>query len=184
MENLAERFIRYTKIHTESCSESETFPSTEGQIGMLEMLACELRAMGVQEVEMDANGYVTGKIPATIRKKIPVVGFIAHVDTSEDMTGKSVNPQIIECYDGKDILLGGDVVMKVTDFPQLSGYVGQTLITTDGTTLLGADDKAGVAEIMCAAEYLIAHPEIEHGEIRIGFTPDEEIGRGVDFFDV
>lgn len=184
MERLIDRFIRYAKIHTDSCSESETFPSTPVQLDMLRMLADELRAMGVAEVVMDSNGYVMGRIPSNSKKKVPAVGFIAHVDTSEDMTGENVNPQIIECYDGKDIALNGDVVMRVADFPQLLRYVGQTLITTDGTTLLGADDKAGVAEIMCAVEYIMAHPEMEHGDILVGFTPDEEIGRGVDFFDV
>lgn len=184
MERLIDRFIRYAKIHTDSCSESETFPSTPVQLDMLRMLADELRAMGVAEVVMDSNGYVMGRIASNSKKKVPAVGFIAHVDTSEDMTGKNVNPQVIECYDGQDIALNGDVVMRVADFPQLSRYVGQTLITTDGTTLLGADDKAGVAEIMCAVEYIMAHPEMEHGEILVGFTPDEEIGRGVDFFDV
>lgn len=184
MERLIDRFIRYAKIHTDSCSESETFPSTPVQLDMLRMLADELRAMGVAEVVMDSNGYVMGRIPSNSKKKVPAVGFIAHVDTSEDMTGENVNPQIIECYDGKDIALNSDVVMRVADFPQLLRYVGQTLITTDGTTLLGADDKAGVAEIMCAVEYIMAHPEMEHGDILVGFTPDEEIGRGVDFFDV
>lgn len=184
MERLIDRFIRYAKIHTDSCSESETFPSTPVQLDMLRMLADELRAMGVAEVVMDSNGYVMGRIPSNSKKKVPAVGFIAHVDTSEDMTGENVNPQIIECYDGKDIALNGDVVMRVADFPQLLRYVGQTLITTDGTTLLGADDKAGVAEIMCAVEYIMAHTEMEHGDILVGFTPDEEIGRGVDFFDV
>lgn len=184
MERLIDRFIRYAKIHTDSCSESETYPSTAVQLDMLRMLAGELRQMGVAEVVMDSNGYVMGTIPSNSKKKIPAVGFIAHVDTSEDMTGQNVNPQVIECYDGKDIVLNSDVVMRVADFPQLANYVEQTLITTDGTTLLGADDKAGVAEIMCAVEYIMAHPEMEHGEIMVGFTPDEEIGRGVDFFDV
>lgn len=184
MEKLIDRFIRYAKINTESCSANDTFPSTATQNVLLNLLADELKAMGVEGVTMDKNGYVMGTIPSTCKKPIPAIGFIAHVDTSEDMTGNNVNPQIIECYDGKDIVLNSNVTMKVDDFPQLTNYIGQTLITTDGTTLLGADDKAGVAEIMCATDYLMAHPELEHGEIKVGFTPDEEIGRGVDFFDV
>lgn len=184
MEKLIDRFIRYAKIHTDSCSSSESFPSTAVQTDMLRMLKGELEAMGIADVVMDEYGYVMATIPSNSKKDIPSVGFIAHVDTSEDMIGKDVNPQIIDCYDGGDIVLNPNVVMKVSDFPQLANYVGQRLITTDGNTLLGADDKAGVAEIMCAAEYIMAHPEIEHGEIKIGFTPDEEIGRGVDFFSV
>lgn len=184
MEKLIERFIRYTKIDTESCSSSITFPSTKTQKDLSNLLVKELLEMGISDAQIDQYGYVMATIPSNSKKDIPTIGFIAHVDTSEDLTGKNVNPQIIECYDGGDIRLSDSVIMSVADFPQLADYVGQQLITTDGTTLLGADDKAGVAEIMCAAEYLMQHPEIEHGEIKIGFTPDEEIGRGVDYFDV
>lgn len=184
MENLIDRFIRYVKMPTQSVSGSETFPSTACQTDMLNMLCEELKEMGVSDCTVDKYGYVMATIPSNSKKDIPSIGFIAHVDTSEDMTGENVKPQIIECYDGNDIVLNSDVVMKVSDFPQLKDYVGQKLITTDGTTLLGADDKAGVAEIMNAVSYLMANPQIEHGDIKIGFTPDEEIGRGVDFFDV
>lgn len=184
METLLERFVRYTKMNTESSSNTNTTPSTEGQLVFFEMLCEELKAMGIEDVVM-TNGYVMATIPANTGKKdVPTIGFIAHVDTSEDLTGKDVKPQIIECYDGGDITLNPDVVMTVADFPQLKNYVGHKLITTDGTTLLGADDKAGVAEIMCAAEYIMSNPSFEHGEIKLGFTPDEEIGKGVDHFDV
>ncbi len=184
MEKLIDRFIRYAKIDTESSSSTGATPSTPTQLEFFAMLCDELKAIGAQDV-VSTNGYVMATIPSTTTKKgVPTIGFIAHVDTSEDMSGKGVNPQIIDCYDGKDIVLNPEVVMSVETFPQLKNYVGHRLITTDGTTLLGADDKAGVAEIMCAAEYLLQHPEIEHGEIRLGFTPDEEIGHGVDHFDV
>ena len=185
MENLVDRFIRYAKITTDSSSNSESFPSTPCQMTMLNMLCEELKEMGVKDATVDKYGYVMATIPSNSDKKdIPAIGFIAHVDTSEDMTGANVNPQIIEEYDGKDIVLNSEVTMTVADFPNLKKYVGQKLITTDGTTLLGADDKAGVAEIMNAVSFIMENPEIEHGEIKIGFTPDEEIGRGVDFFDV
>lgn len=184
MENLKDRFIRYAKIGTQSISDSSSFPSTTSQTTMLNMLCQELKAMGVTDAVVDENSYVYASIPSNSKKDIPAIGFIAHVDTSEDMTGENVNPQIIEKYDGKDIVLNKEVVMTVKDFPQLENYVGQTLITTDGTTLLGADDKAGVAEIMNAVAYIMANPQIEHGDIKIGFTPDEEIGRGVDHFNV
>ena len=152
---------------------------------LLACLAEEMKALGLQEVEMDRYGYVMGTIPATPGyEDRPVIGFISHVDTSPDMSGKDVKPQIIEHYDGGDIRLNDAVTMTVAEFPELPLFKGQTLIATDGTTLLGADDKAGVAEIMTAAEYLMSHPEVKHGKIRIGFTPDEEIGRGVDYFDV
>jgi len=144
-----------------------------------------MQALGMTEVIMDRYGYVMGTVPATPGcENAPVIGFIAHVDTSPDMSGKDVKPRVIEEYDGGDIALNGQLTMRVADFPELEFFKGHTLIHTDGTTLLGADDKAGVAEIMTAAEYLLAHPEIKHGKIRIGFTPDEEVGRGVDFFDV
>ena len=182
---LKERFLKYVAFDTESDPESETYPSTEKQLVLLKHLKEEMIELGLTEVEMDANGYVMGSIPASAGyEDRPVIGFIAHVDTSPDMSGANINPQIIENYDGKDIQLNENLMMTVANFPELSFYKGHTLITTDGTTLLGADDKAGVAEIMTAAEYLMQHPEIEHGKIRIGFTPDEEVGRGVDFFNV
>ena len=152
---------------------------------ILNALVEEMRLLGLEDVSIDKYGYAMGTIPATKGKEnVPVIGFLAHVDTSPDMSGENVRPRIIESYDGGDIMLNPSLTMRVADFPELSRFVGHTLIHTDGTTLLGADDKAGVAEIMTAAEYLMAHPEVEHGKIRIGFTPDEEIGRGVDFFDV
>ena len=182
---LLERCLKYVSFDTQSDESSNTFPSTEKQKVLLGYLADEMRALGLTEVEMDSYGYVMGTIPATPGcEDKPVIGFISHVDTSPDMSGKDVKPQIIECYDGKDIRLNGTVTMRVADFPELSFFTGHTLITTDGTTLLGADDKAGVAEIMTMAEYLLSHPEVKHGKIRIGFTPDEEVGRGVDYFDV
>lgn len=182
---LKERFLKYVAFDTQSDENSETFPSTAKQLVLLNYLVEEMNVIGLTEVEIDPNGYVMGTIPATPGyEDRPVVGFIAHVDTSPDMSGAGIKPQVIENYDGKDIQLNPQLNMTVADFPELAFYKGHTLITTDGTTLLGADDKAGVAEIMTAAEYLIRHPELEHGKIRIGFTPDEEIGRGVDHFDV
>lgn len=182
---LKERFLKYVGFDTQSDPESGTFPSTAKQLVLLNYLADEMRDLGLQDVEVDDNGYVMGTVPASPGyEQCAVIGLISHVDTSPDMSGADVKPQIIENYDGGDILLNGRLTMKVADFPELGFYKGHTLITTDGTTLLGADDKAGVAEIMTAAEYLMKHPEIEHGKIRIGFTPDEEIGRGVDYFDV
>lgn len=182
---LKERFLKYVAFDTQSDENSETFPSTAKQLVLLNYLVEEMNAIGLIEVEMDPNGYAMGTIPATPGyEDRPVVGFIAHVDTSPDMSGAGIKPQVIENYDSKDIQLNPQLNMTVADFPELAFYKGHTLITTDGTTLLGADDKAGVAEIMTAAEYLIRHPELEHGKIRIGFTPDEEIGRGVDHFDV
>lgn len=182
---LKERFLKYVAINTRSDENSETFPSTAVQWDLLNALVEEMKLLGLEDVTIDKYGYAMGTIPATKGKEnAPVIGFLAHVDTAPDMSGENVRPRIIECYDGKDIMLNNALTMKVTDFPELQKFIGHTLIHTDGTTLLGADDKAGVAEIMTAAEYLMAHPEIEHGKIRIGFTPDEEIGRGVDFFDV
>ena len=182
---LKDRFLKYVSFDTQSDENSETFPSTEKQKVLLKHLAEEMTALGLTEVEMDEYGYVMGTIPATSGyEDRPVIGFIAHVDTSPDMSGADVHPQIIEQYDGGDIRLNEQLMMTVKDFPELSFFKGHTLITTDGTTLLGADDKAGVAEIMTAAEYLMQHPEVAHGKIRIGFTPDEEVGRGVDFFNV
>lgn len=182
---LKERFLKYVSFDTQSDEKSETFPSTDKQLVLLKYLKEEMETLGMTEVEMDEYGYVMGSIPATAGyEDVPVIGFISHVDTSPDMKGADINPQIIENYDGKDIRLNASLVLSPKEFPELEFYKGHTLITTDGTTLLGADDKAGVAEIMTAAEYFIKHPEIPHGKIRIGFTPDEEIGRGVDFFDV
>ena len=177
--------MKYVAIDTQSDENSETFPSSAKEWDLLNLLVDEMKALGLEDVSIDKYGYAMGTIPATKGKEsAPVIGFLAHVDTSPDMSGANVRPRIIEEYDGKDIVLNPSLSMKVAEFPELSRFVGHTLIHTDGTTLLGADDKAGVAEIMTAAEYLMAHPEIEHGKIRIGFTPDEEIGRGVDFFDV
>ena len=182
---LKDRFLKYVSFDTRSDENSESYPSTEKQLVLLKYLAREMNEMGLTEVEMDKYGYVMGTLPATKGyEHKPVIGFIAHVDTSPDMSGADIKPQIIEDYDGGDIKLGTSVIMKVREFPEMEFYKGNTLITTDGTTLLGADDKAGVAEIMTAMKYLIAHPEIPHGKLRIGFTPDEEIGRGVDYFDV
>ena len=182
---LKERFLKYVSFDTQSDPGSETFPSTARQLRLLNHLLEEMISLKMTEVEIDPNGYVTGTIPATPgHESKPVIGFISHVDTSPDMKGSDIRPQVIADYDGGDIALNDALAMRVADFPELAFFKGHTLITTDGTTLLGADDKAGIAEIMTAAEYLLAHPEIPHGKIRIGFTPDEEIGRGVDFFDV
>ena len=185
MVDLKDRFLKYVSFDTQSDEMSETFPSTEKQKVLLKYLVEEMKSLGLTEVEMDEHSYAMGTIPATPGyEDRPAIGFIAHVDTSPDMSGANIKPQIIENYDGKDIRLNENLMMTVKDFPELSAFKGHTLITTDGTTLLGADDKAGVAEIMTAAEYLMAHPEIKHGKIRIGFTPDEEVGRGVDYFNV
>ena len=182
---LKERFFKYVGFDTQSDPESDTFPSTAKQLLLLNFLAEEMKGLGLEDVEVDANGYAMGTIPATPGyEDRPVIGFISHVDTSPDMSGANIKPQVIPEYDGGDIKLNEGLTMTVADFPELAFYKGHTLITTDGTTLLGADDKAGVAEIMTVAEYLVQHPEVKHGKIRIGFTPDEEIGRGVDFFDV
>ena len=185
MENLLDRFLRYVAVDTQSDENSESQPSTGKQLVLLEMLRDELRALGL-EAELDQWGYVMATLPSNLDHKAPAIGFIAHVDTSPDASGKDVKAQIIRDYDGGDIELKGvpGLALRVTDFPELAGYKGQTIITTDGTTLLGADDKAGIAEIMNAVEYLVEHPEVKHPEVKIGFTPDEEIGRGVVKFDV
>lgn len=185
MEKLIDRFLRYVSVDTQSCEDSETQPSTDKQYDLLRMLRSELEAMGIDAV-LDEYGYVMARIPGnTSSKDVPAIGFIAHVDTAPDASGEGVAPQIVPDYDGSDILLkGSGEYLKPADFPEMLDYKGQTLITTDGTTLLGADDKAGVAEIMCAAEYVMEHPEFVHGDICIAFTPDEEIGRGVAKFDV
>ena len=185
MEQLIDRFLRYVSVDTQSNPESESQPSAAKELDLLKMLRDELEAMGV-EAELDEYGYVMATIPSNCGKDVPAVGFIAHVDTAPDASGKDIKPQIIKDYDGGDIALKGveGLYLKVEDFPEMKDYEGQTLITTDGTTLLGADDKAGVAEIMDAVQYIIEHPELKHGKICIGFTPDEEIGRGVVKFDV
>lgn len=185
MEKILDKFLRYVAVETTSNDESDTQPSTACQLDLLRMLADELNAMGVKAT-LDEWGYVMATIPSNLDKEVPAVGFIAHVDTAPDASGKDIRPQIIENYDGEDVVLNEALGIKipVADFPEIKQYKGQTLITTDGTTLLGADDKAGVAEIMSAVEYIVEHPEFKHGEIKIGFTPDEEIGRGVDKFDV
>ncbi|MFI3285483.1 MAG: peptidase T [Rikenellaceae bacterium] len=182
---LKDRFLKYVSFDTQSCEESETFPSTDKQLVLLNFLNEEMKTLGLTDVVTDKYGYTMGTIPASEGcEHFPTIGFVAHVDTAPDMSGKDIKPHIIEDYQGGDIMLNASLTMKVSDFPELSNFIGHTIIHTDGTTLLGADDKAGVAEIMSAAEYLMAHPEVKHGKIRIGFTPDEEIGRGVDFFDV
>ena len=185
MENILDRFLRYVSVDTCSDEESESQPSTAKQLDLLRMLRDELEALGL-EATLDEYGYVMGSIPSNAGDGLPAVGFIAHVDTSPDASGKDVKPQIIKDYDGGDIALAGveGLFLKPSEFPELLHYKGQTLITTDGTTLLGADDKAGVAEIMNAVQYIVEHPEFKHGPIKIGFTPDEEIGRGVVKFDV
>lgn len=186
MEKVFERFIRYTKIHTTSDPKSESFPSTERQLDFAKQLELELRSIGLHEVEIDENGYVTATLPSNLSKNAPVIGFIAHMDTSPDFSGENVQPRIIENYQGGDIQLGEveQLEMSPKKFPDLLNYIGQDLIVTNGKTLLGADDKAGVTEIVSAMEYLIEHPEVKHGKIRICFTPDEEIGKGADRFDV
>ena len=185
MEKILDRFLRYVSVDTQSNEESETQPSAAKEWNLLKMLEAELKALEV-EVTLDEYGYVMATIPSNLNKDVPAVGFIAHVDTAPDASGANVKPQIIENYDGGDIDLKGvpGLQLKPAEFPEMLHYVGQTLITTDGTTLLGADDKAGVAEIMTAVQYLVEHPEVKHGKICIGFTPDEEIGRGVVKFDV
>lgn len=183
---MIDRFITYVKVDTQSNYDSTTCPTTKGQLNLLNMLVEELKQIGMSEVTIDENGYVMATLPANTDKEIPTIGFLAHVDTATDMTGANVNPQIIENYDGNDITLNQaqQIILSPTAFPELANYKGQTLITTDGTTLLGADDKAGIAEIMTAMDYLLKHPEIKHGKIRVAFTPDEEIGRGPHKFDV
>lgn len=182
MKTVTERFLTYVKHHTTSDESSDTFPSTKRQLAFAAFLAKECEAIGLQSVSVDAYGYVTALLPGNTANA-PTIGFISHMDTSPDASGENVLSNIVENYDGKAIPLNG-TVLSPEEFPSLKEYIGQTLITSDGTTLLGADDKAGIAEILTAAEYLLAHPEIPHGAIRIAFTPDEEIGKGVDFFDV
>ncbi|MEG0012597.1 MAG: peptidase T [Cellulosilyticaceae bacterium] len=185
-ENLVNRFLEYIKVETTSDSKSDTFPSTQSQISFANTLANECRLLGLQDVIVDNYGYVMATLPNNTSLDLPTVGFIAHMDTAPDFCGKNISPQIIENYEGNEIILNDekDIILSPTQFPILNQLVGETLITTDGTTLLGADDKAGIAEILTAIEHLINHPEIPHGTIRVGFTPDEEVGHGVDHFDV
>ncbi|MGN0032962.1 MAG: peptidase T [Candidatus Limimorpha sp.] len=185
MENLLDKFLRYVSVETTSNPDSETQPSAQAELDLLRMLQGELQDMGVP-AHLDEYGYLMASIPSNTGREVPAIGFIAHVDTSPDASGKNVRPQIVENYSGGDILLNAErsLYLKPSDFPEMLNYLGDTIITTDGTTLLGADDKAGIAAIMCAVQYLVEHKEFKHGEIKIGFTPDEEIGRGVDKFDV
>ena len=183
-EKLVTRFLKYVKTYTESEAFLDKFPSTDRQWDLANYLVEELKQIGLEDVSIDENGYVFGYFPSTVDHEVPTIGFVSHMDTSPDFSGENVKPQIWENYDGGDIKLNESMILSPNEFPELSQYKGQTIITTDGTTLLGADDKAGVAEIVTAAEYLIAHPEIKHGRIAIGFTPDEEVGRGADFFNV
>mgnify|MGYP000977348698 FL=1 len=184
--DIVDRFIKYARIDTQSDESSTQTPSTQKQFNLAKEVEKEAVEMGLSDVSLDNNCYLMATLPANTRKDVPVIGFIAHFDTSPDMSGENVNPRIVKNYDGKDILLNESkkVIMSPADFPELLHHVGEDIILTDGTTLLGADDKAGIAEIMSAMQYLLDHPEIEHGKIRIGFTPDEEIGRGADKFDV
>ncbi len=183
MDKLKERFLRYIAMDTKSDEGSESCPSTPGQLALGEKLAAELRELGLEDVRQDEHGYVYATLPGNV-ETAPIIGFIAHMDTAPDLDGKCVNPQLIENYEGGDIRLNEQYSLKVSEFPFLQDLIGQSLITTDGTTLLGADDKAGIAIIMTAMDYLIQHPEIPRGTIKVGFTPDEEIGRGADLFDV
>ncbi|EIJ80212.1 peptidase T [Bacillus methanolicus PB1] len=185
-DEIIKRFTSYVKVDTQSNDESDTCPSTPGQLALANMLVEELKTIGMEEVTIDENGYVMATLPSNTEKQVPTIGFLAHVDTATDFTGAGVKPQIVENYDGKDIVLNEElqIVLSPKDFPNLLQYKGHTLITTDGTTLLGADNKAGIAEIMTAMAYLINHPEIKRGKVRVAFTPDEEIGRGPHKFDV
>ena len=186
MQNIIDRFVSYVIIDTESDANSTTTPSTKKQLDLAKLLVKELKTIGLTEVTIDKNGYVMGTLPSNVDHEVPTIGFVSHYDTSPDFTGKDVKPQIIENYDGGDIVLNKEqnIILSPSYFKDLLLYKGQTLITTNGLTLLGADDKAGLTEIVTAMEYLVQHPEIKHGKIRVGFTPDEEIGRGADIFDV
>jgi len=185
-EKILERFLRYVKTDTQSNPDSTRFPSTEKQFQLAKMLVDDLKDAGLIDISLDKKCYVMATLPSNVETKVPVIGFLSHMDTSPDMSGKNVNPQVVNNYDGKDIRLNksAGITLKTADFPEIKQYKGQTIITSDGTTLLGADDKAGIAEIITAMEYLVLHPEIKHGTVKVGFTPDEEVGRGVDFFDV
>ncbi|WP_163971499.1 peptidase T [Oceanobacillus halotolerans] len=185
-QEIIERFTKYVKVDTQSDGTSDTTPSTPGQFELANLLVEELKSIGMKDVSVDEHAYVMATLPANTDKDVPTIGFMAHLDTATDFTGKNVNPQVVENFDGNDLTLNDklNVVLRANDFPELPTYKGHTLITTDGTTLLGADNKAGIAEIMTAMAYLINHPEIKHGTIRVAFTPDEEIGRGPHKFDV
>ncbi|SCG82301.1 tripeptide aminopeptidase [Proteiniborus sp. DW1] len=186
MKKVVDRFLNYVAIDTKSEYDSQDFPSSKKQFELANLLVKELNELGLKDVSVDENCYVMATLPSNTDKKVPTIGFIAHMDTSPDMSGENVKPKIVENYDGGDIILNkeNNIVLSPKDFPELKEYIGKTLITTDGTTLLGADDKAGIAEIMTAIEYLVNNPQIEHGDIKVAFTPDEEVGRGADYFDV
>jgi tripeptide aminopeptidase len=185
-QHITDRFIRYVSVDTESDPNNPAFPSTLKQWDLARILEKELHEIGMQDIELDQHCYLMATLPSNIAYEVPTIGFISHIDTSPDFTGKNVKPQVIENYDGKDIVLNADknIILSPEYFDDILQYKGQTIITTDGTTLLGADDKAGVTEIVSAMEYLIQHPEIKHGTIRICFTPDEEVGKGAHLFDV
>ena len=184
--NITDRFLKYVSFTTTSDENTNMTPSTPGQMIFAKYLVEELKNIGLEEVDLDENGYIMATLPANIDKNVPTIGFVSHIDTSPDMTAKNVKPHIIANYDGNDILLNEEqvILFETEKFPEILQYKGQDIIVTDGTTLLGADDKAGIAEIVSAMEYLIEHPEIKHGKIRVGFTPDEEIGQGADHFNV
>ena len=186
MSKVAERFLKYAKYETTSSEHSNTCPSTDCQMVFANDLVNELNEIGLKDATLDENGYITAVLESNLNKNVPTIGFIAHMDTSPDMEGKGVKPQIVKNYDGEDIVLNSTekIILSPKDFPEVKSYIGKDLITTDGTTLLGADDKAGIAEIVTAIELLIQNPEIPHGTIKIAFTPDEEIGRGADHFQV
>lgn len=184
--DILRRFVAYVQVDTQSDSSRTDCPTTPGQMTLARMLVEELRAIGMEEVSLDDNGYVMATLPANVDGDVPTIGFLAHLDTATDLTGAGVKPQIVEAYDGGDIALTGapGVVLSPREFPELAGYAGHTLVTTDGTTLLGADNKAGIAEIVTAMDHLLRHPELKRGRVRVAFTPDEEIGRGPHRFDV
>lgn len=184
--NITDRFLKYVSFTTTSDENTNMTPSTPGQMIFAKYLVEELKSIGLQEVDLDKNGYIMATLPANVDKDIPTIGFVSHMDTSPDMTAKHVKPRVVFNYDGNDILLNEEqqIILDAEKYPEIVQYKGQDIIVTDGTTLLGADDKAGLAEIVTAMEYLVAHPEIKHGKIRVGFTPDEEIGQGADHFDV
>lgn len=181
--DIVDRFLKYVSFCTTSDEETNLTPSTPGQMEFAQYLAEELREIGMQDVDLDTNGYIMATLPANVEGK-PTIGFIAHMDTSPDASGKHVSPRIVKNYDGKDIPLSEGIILETSKYPEILKYIGQDIIVTNGKTLLGADDKAGLAEIVTACEYLIQHPDIQHGKIRVGFTPDEEIGQGADHFDV
>ncbi|WP_058952923.1 peptidase T [Clostridium tyrobutyricum] len=186
MESVTDKFLRYIVVDTRSSEESNTVPTTKKQLNLGKKLVQELKQIGIENANLDENGYVMAFLAGNTNKKVPAVGFISHMDTSPEISGENVKPNIVTNYDGSDIVLNSDknIILSTKDFPEIKNYIGETIITTDGNTLLGADDKAGVAEIMTAVEYLVNHPEIKHGDIKIGFTPDEEVGKGPDYFDV